>query len=157
MNKKPIPVDIDKIDLDRLKLQTTDLPGLIEYAHTLGGFSVVPTEQGVIKGRAMQAMQEQTQERMDMILEQMRVLAKQAQEIKDRVQISESIYAANINFQPLMGKRYYLYRRKNGENTLSLIGPKEWGDRPVYAECLAEAQLLSDHTWKIIEKFTKDF
>ncbi|MBT3586570.1 MAG: DUF2452 domain-containing protein, partial [Halobacteriovoraceae bacterium] len=69
---KPKPVDIDKIDLIRMRDRITDIPGIIEYAHSVGGFSIVPTQEGAIKGQAMKAMEEQTQEQMDQILGQMR-------------------------------------------------------------------------------------
>lgn len=149
-------VDIENLDLDQMKLKTVDLPGLVEYAHSVGGFSVVPTEQGVIKGRAMNAMQEQTQERLDMILEQMRTLAKQAKEIQDRVEISHYVYDAEIKFEPVIGKKYFLYEKEDGKKLLSLIGPKDWGNSKSFKSCLAQVRLLSDHTWKVLERFDQD-
>jgi hypothetical protein len=155
-NKIGVAVDIENIDLDQMKLKTVDLPGLVEYAHSVGGFSVVPTEQGVIKGRAMNAMQEQTQERLDMILEQMRTLAKQAKEIQDRVEISHYVYDAEIKFEPIIGKKYYLYEKDDGKKLLSLIGPKDWGNSKSFKLCLAQVRLLSDHTWKVLKRFDQD-
>ncbi len=149
-------VDIENIDLAQMKLKTVDLPGLVEYAHSVGGFSVVPTEQGVIKGRAMNAMQEQTQERLDMILEQMRTLAKQAKEIQDRVEISHYVYDAEIKFEPVIGKKYFLYEKDDGVKLLSLIGPKDWGNSKSFKSCLAQVRLLSDHTWKVLERFDQE-
>ena len=155
-DKKPVPINIEELDLDLMKLKTVDLPGLVEYAHSVGGFSVVPTEQGVIKGRAMNAMQEQTQEKLDMILEQMRTLAKQAKDVQDRVEISHYVYDAEIKFEPIIGKKYYLYEKDDGKKLLSLIGPKDWGGSKKFKACLAEVKLLSDHTWKVLERFDQD-
>lgn len=155
-DKKPTPINVDELDLELMKLKTVDLPGLVEYAHSVGGFSIVPTEQGVIKGRAMNAMQEQTQERLDMILEQMRTLAKQAKEIQDRVEISHYVYDAEIKFEPIIGKKYFLYEREDGTKLLSLVGPNDWGNSKKYKACLAEVRLLSDHTWKVLERFAQD-
>lgn len=155
-DKKPVPVDIEGLDLDLMKLKTVDLPGLVEYAHSVGGFSIVPNEQGVIKGRAMNAMQEQTQEKLDMILEQMRTLAKQAKDVQDRVEISHYVYDAEIKFEPIIGKKYYLYEKDDGKKLLSLIGPKDWGKSKNFKSCLAEVKLLSDHTWKVLERFDQD-
>jgi hypothetical protein len=152
-NKKVREVDVDSIDLDLLKKKTTDLPGLIEYAHTVGGFSIVPTEEGTIKGKAMQAMQEQNQEKLDMILEQMRLLASQAQDIKSRIEISELIYTAKMNFQPDIGQTYYLYEKADGNRVLSLIGPDEWGSTRKYEKAIAKVKLLADHTWKVLEEY----
>lgn len=149
--EKPKPIDVDQIDLERLKEKTADLPGLIEYAHSVGGFSIVPTEQGVIKGKAMQAMKEQSQMQLDNILEQMKVLAKQAQEVKDRVDVSNQIYEADIKFEPVIGQTYHLYEKENGDKTLSLIGPHEWGRSGKNLRFISSVRLLADHTWKVVE------
>ncbi len=149
---KPKEIDVSKIDLDLLKKKTADLPGLIEYAHSLGGFSVVPTEQGVIKGKAMQAMSEQTQMQLDMILEQMRLLAKQAKRLKDRIDVSTDIYKAKIPFKPIVGSHYFLYKVEEENLVLSLVGDDEWGSRKPLGEFVAEVKLLADHTWEIIKQ-----
>lgn len=151
-DKKPKEIDVSKIDLDLLKRKTADLPGLIEFAHSLGGFSVVPTEQGVIKGKAIQAMSEQTQMQLDMILEQMRLLAKQAKRLKDRIDVSTDVYKAKIPFQPIIGTHYYMYVLENEDLVLSLVGPEEWGSKEPMGEFAAEVKLLADHTWEVIRQ-----
>ncbi len=151
-NNKPKAVDIDSIDLAKLKEKVADLPSLMEYAHSVGGFSIVPTNEGHIKGVAMQAMKEQTEEQLHLIFDQMKLLAKQVQDIKKRVEVSEMIYGAEISFQPVVGKRYFLYERDNGSKFLSLISPKEWGEKMQDKKCLSEVQLMADHTWKIIKE-----
>lgn len=148
---KPTPIDVSKIDLEELKKRTTDIPGLIEYAHSVGGFSIVPTQQGAIKATAMRAMQEQTQMQLDMLLEQMKVLAKQAQTLKDRAEISHKIYEADLNFKPVIGETYFLYE-KEGKHIVSLVAPEEWGNSKSIGTFVAEALLLADHTWKIIRQ-----
>ena len=153
MNSKRIPIDISKIDLAKMKEKCVDLPGLIEYAHTVGGFAITPTKRGVIKGKAMSAMREQTQDQLDIVLEQMRLLAKQAKGIQSRVEVSHLVYEADMNFQPDIGQEYFLYERETGKNVLSLVAPNEWGNSKGYKKCLAHVKLLSDHTWKIIENF----
>jgi hypothetical protein len=54
-DNKPKPVDVSKINLDLMKLKVTDVPSILEYAHTVGGFAIVPTEQGQIKSQAREA------------------------------------------------------------------------------------------------------
>lgn len=147
---KPKPIDVDKIDLEKMKEKTADLPGLLEYAHSIGGFSVQPTEQGVIKGQARQAMQEQTQMQLDQIFEQMTLLAKQARELKQRADVSIQIYGASISFQPVIGKHYYLYEKADGSKSLSLISPEEWGHKMPFKKFVSEVKLLADHTWQIV-------
>lgn len=148
---KPTPVDISNINLDLMKLKVTDMPSILEYAHTVGGFAIVPTNQGQIKGHAREAMKEQTEEQMAMIYEQMKTLAKQVQDIKKRVYISDLIYEVEIPFTPVIGKKYFLYERANNERYLSLISPVEWGDKMNGQKYLAEVRLNADHTWKIID------
>jgi hypothetical protein len=154
-DKKPKPIDVDAIDLDVLKQKTTDIPGLLEYAHNIGGFSVVPTKEGQIKSTALKAMEQQTNKQMDQIYEQMKLLAKQVNEIKNRAEISHLIYEAKMSFKPIIGESYYLYEGKDGKHTLSLIAPEEWGEKIPFKKYLAKATLLADHTWDV-EKVEED-
>jgi enamine deaminase RidA (YjgF/YER057c/UK114 family) len=146
---KPKPIDVEKINLELMKLKVTDMPSLLEYAHTVGGFSIVPTNEGQIKSHAREAMKEQTEEQLSLIFEQMKTLAKQVQDIKKRVYISDLIYGAEIKFTPVIGKVYYLYEAAEGNRYLSLISPKEWGSK-MTDKFIAEVRLNADHTWKVI-------
>jgi hypothetical protein len=148
---KPKPIDIENINLELMKLKVTDMPSLLEYAHTVGGFKIVPTNEGHIKSHARDVMLQQTDEQLAIIFEQMKVMAKQVQEIKKRVYISDLIYNVEITFQPVVGKRYFLYEMQNEKRFLSLISPKEWGAKIADKKYLAEIQLNSDHTWKVID------
>lgn len=150
-DKKPIPVDVDKIDLELMKQKITDMPSLLEYAHNIGGFAIEPTKQGQIKGQAREAMVEQTEEQLGLIYEQMKTLARQVQDIKKRVYISDLIYSVDIPFNPVIGKIYYLYEDNNEKRFLSLISPLEWGKRMDEQTFIAEIRLNADHTWKIIK------
>jgi len=116
-DKKPKPVDISEIDLDLMKLKTADMPALLEYAHNVGGFAIAPTDQGQIKGHARQAMMEQTQDQLQLIYQQMKTLAQQVQDIKNRVHISDLIYQADIPFTPVIEVKFILYE-KNGWSIL---------------------------------------
>jgi hypothetical protein len=152
---KPEAINIDEIDMERMKDRTADLPSLLEYAHSIGGFSIVPNDQGVMKGQAMSAMKEQTEMQMDQIYEQMKLLASQAQKVKRRADLSYEIYKANMGFKPLIGQIYFLYQ-KDDKKTLSLIGPDEWGKSLPFDKFLAEVKLLADHTWEILEDAQAD-
>ena len=147
--KKPSPVDISKINLELMKLKVTDMPSLLEYAHNVGGFSIVPTNEGQIKSHAREAMKEQTEEQLSLIFEQMKTLAKQVQDIQKRVHISDLIYNASIKFTPVIGKIYFLYEDSTEGRYLSLISPKEWGGN-LKDKFIAEVRLNADHTWKVI-------
>lgn len=154
--KKPTPIDVNKINLELMKLKVTDMPSLLEYAHNVGGFSIVPTNQGQIKSHAREAMKEQTEEQLSLIFEQMKTLAKQVQDIQKRVYVSDLIYNAEIKFTPVIGKLYYLYEADNEKRYLSLISPKEWGDK-IEDKFIAEVRLNADHTWKVMNSDVEIF
>lgn len=130
-------------------------PHLLPYAHNRGSVQVKPEDKGRIKGRAVSSMYQQTDMQLDQIKKQMELLAQQARHIQDRVEISEYIYHAEMNFEPLISKIYHLYERKNGKHSLSMVGPEEWGPNPPL-KFIATVKLLADHTWDIIEK-SEDF
>ena len=149
-DKIPTPIDVSKIDLDLMKIKTTDMPSLLEYARTVGGFSIVPTNQGQIKSHARNVMIEQTDEQLNLIFEQMKTLARQVQDIKKRVYVSDLIYNAEIAFTPVVGKTYFLYQETSEKRYLSLISPEEWGNKISNQAFIAEIRLNGDHTWKVI-------
>ncbi|MBC7428103.1 MAG: DUF2452 domain-containing protein [Bacteriovorax sp.] len=149
VEKLPKPTDLSKINLELMKLKVTDMPSLLEYAHTVGGFAIVPTNEGQIKSHARDAMKEQTEEQLNIIFEQMKTLARQVQDIKKRVHISDLIYNSKISFTPVIGKNYFLYEEAEEIRYLSLIGPQEWGNN-FTDKFLAEVRLNADHTWKVI-------
>ena len=133
------PIDKDKI---------AENPGLLPYAHSVGGAVIKPIDRGRAKGLAVTAMYDQTDRQLDQIREQVELLAKQAKEIHKRVEISEKIYQAEMNFVPLINHTYHLYERSKGGHVLSMVGPDEWGSRSPYI-FEATVTLLSDHTWEI--------
>ncbi len=144
-------VDISKIDLEKDKEKITDLPGLIEYAHHAGSAIIKPEDKGRIKGNAVAAMHDQTDRQFRQLYEQMQTLIEQAKYLKNRVEMSERIYQASVPFTPVIGKEYYLYRRKNGTDLLSMVSPEEWGKNIPYEAFEAQVRLLSDHTWEIVK------
>jgi hypothetical protein len=150
-------VDISQIDLDKEKEKITDLPGLIEYAHHAGSAIIKPTDMGRIKGTAVAAMQDQTDRQFRQLYEQMEMLIEQAKYLKKRVETSERIYQAVVPFQPVIGQVYYLYRKKDKSDLLSMVSPEEWGSNFPYDLFEAKVRLLSDHTWEIVESNDKEF
>lgn len=150
-NEQVNKIDISKIDLEKEKEKITDLPGLIEYAHHAGSAIIKPTDKGRIKGTAVAAMQDQTDRQFRQLYEQMQTLIEQAKYLKRRVEVSERIYQATVPFQPVIGKIYYLYKKNDSTDLLSMISPEEWGDNFPYESFEAEVRLLSDHTWEIVK------
>ena len=137
------PIDPDKI---------TENPHNLPYAHNTGSAVVKPEDQGKIKGRAMNAMEHQTDMQLDQIYQQMQLLAQQAKGLEGRKIISEKIYGAEMRFEPLINHTYHLYQKPNKVYLLSLISPSQWGRSGKDFTFVATVKLLADHTWDIIEK-----
>ncbi|WP_420387158.1 DUF2452 domain-containing protein [Roseivirga sp.] len=144
-------IDVDKIDLERMGEMTTPNPGVIPFPHTVGAAMIKPEDKGKIKGRSLSAMYDQTEMDMQQIYEQMQLLAEQAKNIQNRVTVSERIYQAKMSFDPIIGRIYHLYQKKDGTDTLSLVAPEEWGKSCPY-EFIATIKLLADHTWDVIKE-----
>jgi hypothetical protein len=137
------PIDPDKI---------TETPHSLEYPHHAGSALVKPEDQGKIKGRALSAMEHQTDMQLNQIYEQMQLLAGQAKKLQDRKTISEFIYTAEMRFEPLINHIYHLYKKENGTHLLSLIAPDQWGRSKHKFQWVATVRLLADHTWDVLAK-----
>lgn len=140
MNDNPI----DKDDI-------TENPHSIEYPHHRGSQLVKPEDVGKQKGRALNAMEHQTDQQLELIRDQMALLAEQAKRIQLRKQVSEDIYQAEMRFEPLINHKYHLYKRDNGNTVLSMIGPNAWGKSGAPYSYVATVKLLADHTWDVLK------
>lgn len=121
---------------------------VLPYAASVAGALIKPTEEGVIRHKALTAMEEQTNMQLEQIRKQIELLALQAQEIHKRKELSMMIYNAKLSFKPEIGQVYFLYQKKDGGYIISLVSPKEWGPSMPYQSFVASVQLLADHTWK---------
>jgi len=120
---------------------------VLPYAASVAGALVKPTEEGVIRHKALTAMEEQTNMQLEQIRKQIELLALQAREIHKRKELSMMIYNARLSFKPEIGQTYYLYEKKDASHMISLISPKEWGEGMPYKSFVAAVKLLADHTW----------
>ena len=121
---------------------------VLPYSASVSGAVIRPTEEGVIRHKALTAMEEQTNMQLEQIRKQIELLALQAQEIQKRKELSMMIYGAKLSFQPVIGQVYHLYEKKDGSYTISMISPKEWGGGAgPFLRVIAPVKLLADHTW----------
>ena len=120
---------------------------VLPYASSAGSVAIRPTKEGMIKHKALSAMEEQTNMQLDQIKQQIELLARQAQDISKRKELSLMIYEAILRFKPQIGHTYHLFEKKDGTHILSLVSPKEWGGNGPFKQLLASVKLLSDHTW----------
>jgi len=121
---------------------------VLPYSASVSGAIVKPNEEGIIKHKALTAMEEQTNMQLDQIRKQIELLALQAQEIQKRKELSLMIYNAQMAYKPNIGQTYYLYEKKDNNFMLSLISPAEWGTPGPFKRFVARVQLLADHTWR---------
>ena len=124
-----------------------------EYPTEAGGvnFDLVPvTKQKdlMINHARMYAQQE-----YDRIMELVAVLEKQAQAIKRRLDITDSVHSAEYQFQPVMGNCYWLvWDTRKEKMLLVLTGPTDWSTGvPGSYQYKAQVKYMGDHTWMEIE------
>jgi hypothetical protein len=120
---------------------------VLPYSASVTGVAIRPTSEGSIKHKALWAMEEQTNMMLNQIKEQIELLARQAQEIRKRKEISLIIYEAKLSFKPQIGLTYHLYEKTDGSHILSLVSPNEWGRNNPFKQFVSSVKLLADHTW----------
>ena len=120
------------------------------YATEAGGpqFDLVPVEKQkdiMLNVARMHALQE-----YDRIVELVRVLESQAQQIKRRLEITDAVHAAEYQFQTYHGQVYWLvYEREKQKTILAKTGPNGWSSGPPESyEYIAAVKWLGDHTWQ---------
>ena len=86
----------------------------------------------------------------DIEQKQAELLIQQAKSIEERLEISHSIYKAEINFEPVINGVYHLYQKIDGTQTLSMVAPYEWGKEMPFELFLNTVRLLPDKTWEIL-------
>jgi hypothetical protein len=121
---------------------------VMPYSTSVSGAVIKPNEAGVIRHKALTAMEEQTNMQLSQIRRQIELLAIQAQEIQMRKELSMLIYNARLSFVPVIGHTYYLYQKSDDTHILSMISAKEFGGGfGPYKKFIAPVKLLADHTW----------
>lgn len=83
------------------------------------------------------------------IMELVAVLQRQADEVRQRLEITDLVHAAKYSFQIYHGQCYWLaYDRARGGTLLTQTGPTEWTtDPPDYYEYICRVKWLGDYTW----------
>jgi len=124
------------------------------YPTEAGGpkFDLIPVEKQkdlMINHARMYAQQEYNR-----IVELVRVLEKQAAEIKRRLDITDAVHAAEYQFSPVMGQAYWLAWDKRKEKTLLVHqGPNDWSTgAPEDYEYQLQVKYMGDHTWMEINE-----
>ena len=115
-------------------------------------FDLVPVTQQkdlMINHARMYAQQE-----YDRIMELVRVLEGQAQQIKRRLEVTDAVHAAEFQFKLVMGRCYWLVWDKRLEKTLLIHnGPDNWSSSaPEDYVYQTQVKYMGDHTWLEVNK-----
>ena len=120
------------------------------YATEAGGpqFDLVPVEKQ--KDIMLNVARMHAQQEYDRIVELVRVLESQAQQIKRRLEITDAVHGAEYQFQTYHGQVYWLvYEREKQKTILAKTGPNGWSSGPPESyEYIAAVKWLGDHTWQ---------
>jgi hypothetical protein len=83
------------------------------------------------------------------IMELVAVLQRQADEVRQRLEITDLVHAAKYSFQIYHGQCYWLARDlARGGTLLTQTGPTEWTTTaPDYYEYICRVKWLGDYTW----------
>jgi hypothetical protein len=83
------------------------------------------------------------------IMELVSVLQRQADEVRQRLEITDLVHAAKYSFQIYHGQCYWLARDlARGGTLLTQTGPAEWTTTaPDYYEYICRVKWLGDYTW----------
>jgi hypothetical protein len=125
-----------------------------EYPTEAGGvkFDLVPVTKQ--KDLMINHARIYAQQEYDRIMELVAVLEGQAQAIKRRLEITDSVHAAIYQFQPVMGNVYWLVWDQRKQHTLlTQHGPNDWSSSaPEDYEYKAQVKYMGDHTWMEINE-----
>ena len=126
-----------------------------EYATESSGpkFDLVPVKQH--KDIMLNNARHFAQQEYNRIMELVAVLEKQAQAIKRRLDITDTVHAAEYQFILSVGQSYWLaFDNIKQKTILSHMGPSDWSSgAPANYEYIAKVKWLGDNTW---EEVTED-
>ena len=126
----------------------------IEYPMEVGAPKFAPVPIKEEKDKAINIARAHANQEYDRIMEQAAVLMRQAKALQARLDATEMVHAAKFTFNPVYGKKYYLYQDEAiGKYRLVQNSPQEWscGIPLGWSFCQA-VRKLGDSTWEIIEE-----
>ena len=90
------------------------------------------------------------QQEYDRIMQLVAVLEKQAQDIQRRLDVTDAVYAAEYDFQIVMGNCYWsVWHKRHEKNLLVLTGPADWSTGvPEDYQYIMQVKYMGDHTWQ---------
>ena len=89
-DKKKQTEFINPIDKDKI----SENPHSLEYGHHAGSALIKPEDQGKLKSRSINSMEQQTDMQLGQIYDQMQLLAEQAKKINERLLLDSFLMVA---------------------------------------------------------------
>lgn len=111
---------------------------LLPYATNIGAPVIIPDNISTWKNEKILKTNHYFNKKYDEI-------KKEYEKLVEEYEWNKVVYGSNYNFQPIIGEKYHLYRRNNGEYFLSLIEPQSWKQ-----EHIGTFEMDSDNKWKKI-------
>jgi hypothetical protein len=111
---------------------------LLPYATNIGAPVIIPDNISTWKNEKILKTNHYFNKKYDEI-------KKEYEKLVEEFEWNKVVYGSNYNFQPIIGEKYHLYRRNNGEMFLSLIEPNSWKQ-----EYIGTFEMDSDNKWKKI-------
>ena len=111
---------------------------LLPYATNIGAPVIIPDNISTWKNEKILKTNHYFNKKYDEI-------KKEYEKLVEEYEWNKIVYGSNYSFQPIIGEKYHLYRRNNGEMFLSLIEPNSWKQ-----EYVGTFEMDSDNKWKKI-------
>ena len=120
-----------------------------QYPTEVGGpkFDLIPVEKQ--KDIMVNVARMHAQQEYDRIMDLVKVLQKQAEDIKRRLDVTDMVHQAKYDFQTYHGQTYWLlYDNKKQCSRLSHQGPDDWFcGKPIEYNYICRVKWLGDYTW----------
>lgn len=120
------------IDKDKV----TETPSTLPYPHHVGSALIKPENTSGFISRGINKVNREMKDRVQKLKEEYET-------ILEELKWNEIVYKSEINFEPLIGEVYHLYKKKDGGNFLSLIDPSQWDK-----ELIGSFKLNSELKWE---------
>jgi len=119
------------------------------YATESGGpkFDLIPVEKQ--KDIMVNVARLHAQQEYDRIMDLVKVLQKQAEELKRRLDITDMVHQAKYDFQTYHGNIYWLvFDHRKQFTRLVIPGPNDWSTGiPEGYEYICKVKWMGDYTW----------
>ena len=92
--------------------------------------------------------------KLQLIADQIRHLQDEARAVMEDAKRDQDLHRAQCSFKRIPGKIYHLYRRDDESIYFSMLGPKDWGGKPVH-RFIGSYRLENDMSWTPEDKLDR--